>query len=1068
MYVELWCEKQFKSLDAARAATDGRAGMSQPERLQMSEILFRAYRDINEPDALLGLSLLDHDTSLERTTAVMEHGEQWVDALGMYDTSLVVQGTSQAASHVDRRLSVASLLNVLGYHHLHEVYVRMHSSHNSPDAHKFASAQAESLWRSFGAVGGRASGEAGPSGEASDAMDLDESIQECRKVREELSEVQLAVSRGATGFNGQVLSLLSLLQGGRMAEFDHLLGAARHGLAKQLQSVSLEDMKQLNELLVRARMFEDIGRVRADPDSIMEDLSKIPSFDARFANIEPLLALRTSLVRGWGTQSQLDAQLMALCTLAQQNNHIQCALTSLHKRSRNDHRNRWEHCKIQYLRGSSNGAVSHAKILLSQVIAAMPFDNELYGEILACTGRWLSETNTDSASTIISKYFKIALTHCAPKLKIEARYYLASYCDRLYMDMRAMQYTSEWEASCRLRESKERELKECQRAAAADRRGKDSLRTYMHQLQTQVSLDQEETNRFNKDRNYYLELALASYLDVLHADNTHDTDSVFRLCSLWFENKENASASAMIEQKISHIPSAKFIPLVYQIASRLGTKIAHFSRLVGKLMLRMAQRHPFHVVYQLLALVNTSRVSLNRDMDKEQAANAVINGLLKSKVAKVVLAMRDLSDAYIRLAYVDMKAHRNKRNQPKAVNIDPKDFAMQDAWRSLPVATLKFSPQDTEIVYIEGFDTTFGLVGGVNVPKKLHCLGSDGVQYAQLVKGNDDMRQDAVMQQMFEFVNVSFSQRRELRSRQLAVRTYTVVPFSPDAGILQWVANTIPLYDYLVGSRNNPDRGAHSRIRPSDWSFLKCRQYIQEARTADREKKFREICDHYQPVFHHFFLESFSDPAKWFERRLAYTRSVATTSIIGYVLGIGDRHLQNILIDRETAELIHIDFGVAFEQGKTLPQPELVPFRLTQDLIDGMGISGCEGVFRRCCEVTLGALRESPENVLTIAEVFLHDPLLRWKLPLVKARQLQQVEEEAAGKSVMQSSGSSESSDYSGNTTAARALIRIKAKLQGVDSGHLLSVSGQVNALINEARDDSKLANMFRGWSAWV
>ena len=47
-------------------------------------------------------------------------------------------------------------------------------------------------------------------------------------------------------------------------------------------------------------------------------------------------------------------------------------------------------------------------------------------------------------------------------------------------------------------------------------------------------------------------------------------------------------------------------------------------------------------------------------------------------------------------------------------------------------------------------------------------------------------------------------------------------------------------------------------------------------------------------------------------------RSVATSSMIGYILGLGDRHLSNILIDCETAELVHIDFGIAFDQVKFL------------------------------------------------------------------------------------------------------------------------------------------------------
>ncbi len=36
---------------------------------------------------------------------------------------------------------------------------------------------------------------------------------------------------------------------------------------------------------------------------------------------------------------------------------------------------------------------------------------------------------------------------------------------------------------------------------------------------------------------------------------------------------------------------------------------------------------------------------------------------------------------------------------------------------------------------------------------------------------------------------------------------------------------------------------------------------------------------------------------------------------MGYILGLGDRHVQNILVDCDTAELVHIDLGVAFEQG---------------------------------------------------------------------------------------------------------------------------------------------------------
>lgn len=124
----------------------------------------------------------------------------------------------------------------------------------------------------------------------------------------------------------------------------------------------------------------------------------------------------------------------------------------------------------------------------------------------------------------------------------------------------------------------------------------------------------------------------------------------------------------------------------------------------------------------------------------------------------------------------------------------------------------------------------------------------------------------------------------------------------------------------------------------------------------------------------------FHNPGIWFERRLAYTHSLATTSIIGYVLGIGDRHISNILIDLKTAELIHIDFGIAFEQGKCLPTPETIPFRLTRDMIAALGTSGVEGAFRRSCEHTMEVSRQNKQTILTIIEVLLHDPLYMWTL----------------------------------------------------------------------------------------
>ena len=54
----------------------------------------------------------------------------------------------------------------------------------------------------------------------------------------------------------------------------------------------------------------------------------------------------------------------------------------------------------------------------------------------------------------------------------------------------------------------------------------------------------------------------------------------------------------------------------------------------------------------------------------------------------------------------------------------------------------------------------------------------------------------------------------------------------------------------------------------------------------------------------------------WHTARTLYTRSCAVNSIVGHILGIGDRHTSNILVHTKTGEVVHIDFGIVFEQGK--------------------------------------------------------------------------------------------------------------------------------------------------------
>ena len=99
--------------------------------------------------------------------------------------------------------------------------------------------------------------------------------------------------------------------------------------------------------------------------------------------------------------------------------------------------------------------------------------------------------------------------------------------------------------------------------------------------------------------------------------------------------------------------------------------------------------------------------------------------------------------------------------------------------------------------------------------------------------------------------------------------------------------------------------------------------------------------------------------------------------MFGHLIGLGDRHLDNVLVDLATGDVVHIDYNVAFDRGLTLPVPERVPFRLTPSMVHALGPFGTRGPFQVAMEITLRALRErrGREVLLGSLEAFARDPL---------------------------------------------------------------------------------------------
>lgn len=127
-----------------------------------------------------------------------------------------------------------------------------------------------------------------------------------------------------------------------------------------------------------------------------------------------------------------------------------------------------------------------------------------------------------------------------------------------------------------------------------------------------------------------------------------------------------------------------------------------------------------------------------------------------------------------------------------------------------------------------------------------------------------------------------------------------------------------------------------------------------------------------------------------------------------------------------------------------------MPFRLTQNIVDGFGVTGVEGVFRIACEITMALLRANRECLMTVLDAFVHDPLVEWQDER-KSLQKNQVQESA---DLLQ--------------LARGALHPIAKKLQGIYavgkdqvSEKEIPVSSMVQLLIAESTDLKNLVSAF-------
>ena len=154
------------------------------------------------------------------------------------------------------------------------------------------------------------------------------------------------------------------------------------------------------------------------------------------------------------------------------------------------------------------------------------------------------------------------------------------------------------------------------------------------------------------------------------------------------------------------------------------------------------------------------------------------------------------------------------------------------------------------------------------------------------------------MQQFFRVVNALLKKDVNVSKRNLQIRTYRVVPLTGTVGVMEFVGNTQALMSVL--------KNGHKKFHPHEPSYERIRSKLKSSGVENKKRliNYRTLCREVSPCMHSILMSRNPSPKKWYEGRLSYTHSAAVTSMTGYVVGLGDRHLGNVLLDSATSELV--------------------------------------------------------------------------------------------------------------------------------------------------------------------
>ncbi|KAI0210308.1 Serine-protein kinase ATM [Lamellibrachia satsuma] len=612
LYSEIWCDthrdsdksssppssrdKQNSPLVSSQSSQlETLSALSDEGNINVQELMLEAYHSIGDPDGIYGCGAGRLADTVARIQTY-EHENDWSKALCSYDLQF-----SQPTASVDQANLLQALQN-FGTSHVLDMYLLGLSSQSDISSSEVQDFQYHAA---------------------------------CRNAN---WNIKVPVRLEPTcSYDKAVYTGLRALHETDTTTAMAAFKLARDATLRSLGAISMESARSLYPLLSKLQCITELedltscvtgGGHQLDPSRFDHTLHKwsvqsnIVHNDYKF--IEPIISQRCVLLQLLLDQSPADTdrvmdglltQLCQLARLARDAGRYQVAERAVHQLhhlagAMVDESWEWriEEARMFWARGEHITAKYLMRTIIDKLEKGRINLGTFYPKCLGIYGDWLAETCSEAPNTIMEKYLQKAVTlleehGSADRAVLDAFLSLARYADGQYQHIIEYMHCGSFEAKQLLIRQAKEEVNQLKSV------GEKSSR-YLRTLEKQRQLDEQELESMMTDRGHFLSCALSNYLKCLKFGDRHDM-RVFRVTSLWFDNASQPEINESIQRGTEQIKSCKFLPLMYQLAARMGVAQPHspsqFYPTLNSLIERVVLEHPYHTLFIILALANANK-----------------------------------------------------------------------------------------------------------------------------------------------------------------------------------------------------------------------------------------------------------------------------------------------------------------------------------------------------------------------------------------------------------------------------------------------------------------------------